>query len=102
MSDFFISKYQSLENYLREIGEVQLLTPAEEIELAQKIKLNDQGALKRLVSANLRFVVSVAKLLSGGFLSHKQYARPRALHSSRALKGFVPVLSSARACPVSA
>lgn len=61
MSDFFISKNQSLENYLREIGEVKLLTPAEEIELAKQIKQNDQRALKRLVSANLRFVVSVAK-----------------------------------------
>lgn len=61
MSDFFISKNQSLENYLREIGEVQLLTPAEEIELARQIKNNDQRALKKLVSANLRFVVSVAK-----------------------------------------
>jgi RNA polymerase primary sigma factor len=61
VSDFFISKNQSLENYLREIGEVQLLTPAEEIELAKQIKQNDQRALKRLVSANLRFVVSVAK-----------------------------------------
>ncbi|MBN2425335.1 MAG: sigma-70 family RNA polymerase sigma factor [Calditrichaceae bacterium] len=61
MSDFFISKNQSLENYLREIGEVQLLTPEEEIELAQRIKENDQRALKKLVSANLRFVVSVAK-----------------------------------------
>ncbi len=61
VSDFFISKNQSLENYLREIGEVRLLTPNEEIELAQRIKQNDQRALKRLVSANLRFVVSVAK-----------------------------------------
>jgi RNA polymerase primary sigma factor len=61
VSDFFISKNQSLENYLREIGEVQLLTPAEEIELAKQIRKNDQWALKRLVSANLRFVVSVAK-----------------------------------------
>ena len=61
MSDFFISKNQSLENYLREIGEVHLLTPAEEIELAKRIKQNDQRALKKLVSANLRFVVSVAK-----------------------------------------
>ncbi len=61
MSDFFISKNQSLENYLREIGEVRLLTPQEEIDLAQRIKQNDQRALKRLVSANLRFVVSVAK-----------------------------------------
>ena len=61
MSNFFISKNQSLENYLREIGEVKLLTPAEEIELAKQIKQNDQRALKRLVSANLRFVVSVSK-----------------------------------------
>jgi RNA polymerase primary sigma factor len=61
VSDFFISKNQSLENYLREIGEVKLLTPAEEIELAKQIKQNDQRALKRLVSANLRFVVSVSK-----------------------------------------
>ena len=61
MSIFFINKNQSLENYLREIGEVQLLTPAEEIELAKEIKRNNQKALKRLVSANLRFVVSVAK-----------------------------------------
>jgi len=61
VSDFFISKNQSLENYLREIGEVRLLTPQEEIDLAQRIKQNDQRALKRLVSANLRFVVSVAK-----------------------------------------
>ena len=61
MSDFFIGKNQSLENYLREIGEVKLLTPDEEIELAKRIKQNDQRALKKLVSANLRFVVSVAK-----------------------------------------
>jgi RNA polymerase primary sigma factor len=61
VSDFFINKNQSLENYLREIGDVQLLTPAEEIEFARKIKNNDQRALQKLVSANLRFVVSVAK-----------------------------------------
>ena len=61
MSIFFINKNQSLENYLKEIGGVELLSPDEEIELAKKIKQNDQKALKKLVSANLRFVVSVAK-----------------------------------------
>jgi len=52
---------QSLDKYLQEIGKVDLLTPDEEIELAIRIKKNDQIALEKLVKANLRFVVSVAK-----------------------------------------
>jgi len=52
---------QSLDKYLQEIGKVDLLTADEEIELAIKIKKGDQSALEKLVKANLRFVVSVAK-----------------------------------------
>jgi len=52
---------QSVECYLREIGEVPLLTPGEEIELARRIRKGDEDALEKLITANLRFVVSVTK-----------------------------------------
>lgn len=51
----------SLDKYLQEIGRKDLISVDEEVELAQRIKQGDQRALDKLVSANLRFVVSVAK-----------------------------------------
>ena len=51
----------SLDKYLQEIGRKELITVDEEVELAQRIREGDQAALDKLVSANLRFVVSVAK-----------------------------------------
>lgn len=51
----------SLDTYLADIAKEELLTPEEEVQLAQRIKQGDQIALERLVRANLRFVVSVAK-----------------------------------------
>ncbi len=52
---------QSLDKYLQEIGRVDLISSDEEAILAQRIREGDQVALEKLVKANLRFVVSVAK-----------------------------------------
>ena len=51
----------SLDKYLQEIGREELVSPEEEVELAQRIRKGDQVALEKLTRANLRFVVSVAK-----------------------------------------
>ncbi len=51
----------SIDKYLYEIGKYELISIEEEIDLAKKIKSNDRAALDKLVKANLRFVVSVAK-----------------------------------------
>src|SRR6187455_3720452 len=52
---------QSLDKYLQEIGKVDLITMEDEVELAKRIREGDQIALEKMIKANLRFVVSVAK-----------------------------------------
>jgi RNA polymerase primary sigma factor len=58
-----------LDQYLQEIGQIPLLKPEEEVDLARRIKQGDQEALHKLTRANLRFVVSVAKKYQGQGLS---------------------------------
>ena len=53
---------KSLDLYFQEIGKYELLTPDEEVDLAIRIKNGDMEAQNKLVKANLRFVVSVAKM----------------------------------------
>ena len=50
-----------LQAFLRDIGKVDLLTAAQEVELAKRIERGDDGAKQEMVEANLRLVVSIAK-----------------------------------------
>ncbi|HUY71189.1 MAG TPA: sigma-70 family RNA polymerase sigma factor, partial [Gaiellaceae bacterium] len=51
----------SLQLFLKDIGKVELLTAAQEVELAKRIERGDHGAKQAMVEANLRLVVSIAK-----------------------------------------
>ena len=51
--------------YLREIGQVKLLTPQQEIDLAAKIKKGDKKAREQMIKANLRLVVKIARDYEG-------------------------------------
>lgn len=55
------ARTQTVDDYLRDLGKLEMITPEEETELAVGIQASDDAAFKRMVEANLRFVVSVAK-----------------------------------------
>ena len=51
----------ALDQYLRDVSRHELITPEEEIELGRRARMGDEDAVQKLVRANLRFVISVAK-----------------------------------------
>ena len=55
------ARTKTVEEYLREIARIEMVSQEEECELSERIKSGDDDAFRRLVEANLRFVVSVAK-----------------------------------------
>ena len=63
MSKKFVNDYSedSIGKYFKEIRKTELLTPKEEVELAERIQDGDEHAIELLVNANLKFVISIAK-----------------------------------------
>ena len=62
---FIETSEESISNYLKEVRKIDLISLEEEVELAKKISEGDKKALDKLVNANLRFVISIAKEYQG-------------------------------------
>lgn len=78
----------SVQMYLREIGKIPLLTPEEELSLAKRKEKEDKEAEKRLIEANLRLVVSIAKKFVGKSLSLLDLIQEGNVGLFRAVKKF--------------
>jgi RNA polymerase primary sigma factor len=78
----------SLRLYLRSIGKVDLLTAAQEVELAKRIERGDMLAKRQMVEANLRLVVSIAKGYLGRGLSFLDLIQEGSLGLIRAVEKF--------------
>jgi RNA polymerase primary sigma factor len=80
----------SIQMYLREIGKVPLLKTEEEMSLARRKEVGDQEAAQRLMVANLRLVVSIAKKFVGKNLSLADLIQEGNIGLMRAVEKFDP------------
>jgi RNA polymerase primary sigma factor len=78
----------SIQMYLREIGKIPLLSGEEEVSLAKRKERNDKAAERKLVEANLRLVVSIAKKFVGKSLSLLDLIQEGNIGLFRAVKKF--------------
>jgi len=78
----------ALQLFLNEIGRHRLLTPAEEIDLSKRIERGDLEAKERMINANLRLVVSIAKKYQGSELSLLDLIQEGILGLIRAVEKF--------------
>ena len=83
-----------LETYLREINETALLTAADERELATAIGEGDMAARDRMVRANLRLVVNIARGYTGKGLTLQDLIEEGNLGLLRAVEGFDPAMGT--------
>ena len=60
VEDYFVKDFSAISMYFKEIGKIPLLTAEEEKELAQKVVEGDKAARDKMISSNLRLVISIA------------------------------------------
>ena len=80
----------TLQSYLREINEVSLLTPDQEREIGTRVRAGDTQARDRMIKANLRLVVNIAKNYAGRGLPLLDLIEEGNLGLMRAVEGFDP------------
>jgi RNA polymerase primary sigma factor len=83
-----------LETYLREINETALLSAEEERELAYRIEKGDKNAREKMVRANLRLVVNIARSYTGKGLGLQDLIEEGNLGLLRAVQGFDPGMNT--------
>ena len=89
-----VSVQSPLETYLREINETALLSANEEKELAYRIENGDGDARDRMVRANLRLVVNIARSYTGKGLGLQDLIEEGNLGLLRAVEGFDPTMNT--------
>ena len=95
VDDRVISSVQSpLETYLREITEAALLTPDEEVQLAQAVAQGDMDARDLMIRSNLRLVVNIARGYTGRGLGLQDLIEEGNLGLLRAIEGFDPAMGT--------
>ena len=93
--DPMLSDVQSpLETYLREITATALLTPEEELELAQAVTIGDMEARDLMIRSNLRLVVNIARGYTGRGLGLQDLIEEGNLGLLRAVEGFDPAMGT--------
>ena len=81
----------TLDRYMHEVNSLPMISPEEETDLAYRILSGDDMAFQKLVEANLRFVISVAKQYQGNSMELSDLINEGKLEDAKAFQSTLPV-----------